>query len=407
MSRPTVTVYSASNPTESTGTVGLPTVFTAPIRNDIVHFVHSNISKNRLQPMAVSKKAGKQCSAHSWGTGRAVSRIPRVGGSGTHRSGQAAYGNMCRGGHMFAPLKVWRKWGRKVNLNQRRHAIASAIAATAVGPLVLARGHRVSHINEIPFVVDSLNIEKTSALIKTLVALGVGEELRRVNDSKKIRTGRGKLRNRRYVMRKGPLIVIDDTEADQKVIKAARNIPGVEVANVNRLNLLKLAPGGHLGRFVIWTKPAFEALNEVFGSYKRTAAGKHGYTLQRNIINSADLSRWINSDQIQNIIKDPKSATKRHLRKINPLNNKGVMHRLNPFHAKKIAAEQKSQAVAATKRAAVRKAKRTSKVGKARHATALKVYRDISDAQVKRHDQDKKAYYDEIAAQVLESSDSD
>jgi len=26
-------------------------------------------------------------SAESWGTGRAVARIPRVGGSGTHRSG--------------------------------------------------------------------------------------------------------------------------------------------------------------------------------------------------------------------------------------------------------------------------------------------------------------------------------
>ena len=115
MSRPTVTVYSTSEPGKATGSVALPAVFTAPIRNDIVHFVHANISKNSIQARSVSKLAGKQCSAHSWGTGRAVSRIPRVGGSGTHRSGQGAYGNMCRGGHMFAPLKVWRRWGRKVN----------------------------------------------------------------------------------------------------------------------------------------------------------------------------------------------------------------------------------------------------------------------------------------------------
>ena len=40
--------------------------------------------------------------------------------------------------------------------------------------------------------------------------------------------------------------------------KAARNIPGVEVCHVERLNLLQLCPGGHLGRFVIWTKDAFE-----------------------------------------------------------------------------------------------------------------------------------------------------
>ena len=35
--------------------------------------------------------------------GRAVARIPRVSGGGTHRAGQAAFGNMCRSGRMFAP----------------------------------------------------------------------------------------------------------------------------------------------------------------------------------------------------------------------------------------------------------------------------------------------------------------
>ena len=34
------------------------------------------------------------------GTGRAVARIPRVRGGGTHRSGQGAFGNMCRGGRL-------------------------------------------------------------------------------------------------------------------------------------------------------------------------------------------------------------------------------------------------------------------------------------------------------------------
>lgn len=47
-----------------------------------------SIAKNRRQAYAVSEKAGHQTSAESWGTGRAVARIPRVGGGGTHRSGQ-------------------------------------------------------------------------------------------------------------------------------------------------------------------------------------------------------------------------------------------------------------------------------------------------------------------------------
>lgn len=52
-------------------------------------------------------------------TGRAVARIPRVSGGGTHRAGQAAFGNMCRSGRMFAPTKVWRKWHIKINQGQK------------------------------------------------------------------------------------------------------------------------------------------------------------------------------------------------------------------------------------------------------------------------------------------------
>ena len=95
----------------------MPAVFTSPIRNDIVEFVHSNIAKNRRQAHGVFEKAGHQHSAESWGTGRAVARIPRISGSGTSRSGQGAFGNMCRKGRMFAPLKSWRRWHRKSNQN--------------------------------------------------------------------------------------------------------------------------------------------------------------------------------------------------------------------------------------------------------------------------------------------------
>merc|ERR1712170_326687 len=76
--------------------------------------------------------AGHQHSAHSWGTGRAVSRIPRVSGGGTSRAGQGAFGNMCRKGRMFAPTRIWRKWHKKINVNQRRYATASALAASAI-----------------------------------------------------------------------------------------------------------------------------------------------------------------------------------------------------------------------------------------------------------------------------------
>ncbi|CAM9771235.1 unnamed protein product, partial [Hapterophycus canaliculatus] len=106
--RPVVSVFSQEGVAQESTT--LPAVFTVPIRPDIVNFVHTNMAKNHRQPYAVSKRAGHQTSAESWGTGRAVSRIPRVQGGGTQRAGQGAFGNMCRGGRMFSPTKIWRRW---------------------------------------------------------------------------------------------------------------------------------------------------------------------------------------------------------------------------------------------------------------------------------------------------------
>ncbi|KAI3923460.1 hypothetical protein MKW92_028775 [Papaver armeniacum] len=83
--------------TDGGNTLPLPDVMKAyiSIRPDIF------MAKNSRQPYAVSSKSGYQTSAQSWGTGRAVSRIPRVPGGGTHRAGQGAFGNMCRSGRMF------------------------------------------------------------------------------------------------------------------------------------------------------------------------------------------------------------------------------------------------------------------------------------------------------------------
>lgn len=41
---------------------------------------------------------------------------------------------------MFAPTKPWRRWHRRVNLRQRRAAVAAAVAASGVPALVQARG---------------------------------------------------------------------------------------------------------------------------------------------------------------------------------------------------------------------------------------------------------------------------
>ncbi|CDW75533.1 60s ribosomal protein l4 [Stylonychia lemnae] len=370
-SRPVVSVYSKDGSAEVVDSLPMPAVFTAPIRDDIVHFVHTNMSKNRRQAHGVYHKAGMEHSAESWGTGRAVARIPRIGGSGTSRSGQGAFGNQCRKGRMFAPLKTYRRWHRKINLNQRRHAVASAIAASAVTPLVLARGHRVNNVPELPLVVENLNAETTKTLLKTLVGLGAGEDLKRSRQSRKVRTGQGKMRNSRYVLRKGPLVVYGDE--NNLVKRTARNLPGVETVNVHRLNLLQLAPGGHLGRLVIWTRDAFKALNKIFGNYRAKGIEKSGYVLNRNVMTCADLARIINSDQVQSKLRQVRSHVVLHdKQKKNPLKNRGLMHRLNPHDAVRRAAEKKAEEDRHTKR--VTNAKANRKVTKKSKAERRKAF---------------------------------
>ncbi|XP_041026708.1 60S ribosomal protein L4-like [Juglans microcarpa x Juglans regia] len=331
--RPLVTVQSLKGDmdTESATTVHLPDVMKAPVRPDVVTFVHSNISRNKRQPYAVSKLAGHQTSAESWGTGRAVSRIPRVPGGGTHRAGQGAFGNMCRGGRMFAPTKIWRRWHRKVNVNLKRYAVVSAIAASAIPSLVLARGHRIESVPEMPLVIsDSAeSVEKTSAALEVLKQVGAYPDAEKAKDSHAIRPGKGKMRNRRYINRKGPLIVYGSEGA--KLVKSFRNIPGIDIVNVERLNLLKLAPGGHLGRFVIWTKSAFEKLDSIYGSFEKPSEKKKGYVLPRSKMVNADLSRIINSDEVQSVVKPIKKEVKRAPMKKNPLKNLNTLLKLNPY----------------------------------------------------------------------------
>merc|ERR1740123_1145018 len=271
--RPTVTVYGIDGKALNEQ-VAIPDVMLSPIRADLVTFIHTNMAKNNRQPYAVKNaegphglKAGMQVAAKSWGTGRAVSRVPRVKGGGTHRAGQGAYANICRGGRMFNPTKVWRKWHRKMNTNQKRFAVCSAVAASAVPALVMARGHRIQPVEEIPLVIenDFQTLKKTRAAVTALQAFHLSSELRRCKRRYK-RAGKGKMRNRRWRHRLGPLIVYAH---NQGICQSVRNIRGVEFCSVYSLNLLKLAPGGHVGRLIIWTERAFKALNDVYGTQSK------------------------------------------------------------------------------------------------------------------------------------------
>merc|ERR1719235_1130809 len=239
---------------------------------------------------------------------------------------------------MFCPTKTWRRWHRRVNVTEKRHAVVTALAASTLPPLVMARGHRIGEVAELPLVVSdgAEGLQKTKDALGMVSKLGCDEELNKISDSKKVRQGKGKMRNRRYTMRRGPLVVYNE---DNGIVRALRNIPGVETASVGSLNLLQVAPGGNFGRFIIWTEGAFKKLSQIYGTYKG-GSNKKGYHLPHAQMENADVARIINSDEVQSVLKPKLDAPKKYGGKKNPLKNKLLMARLNPGVMQKKAARK-------------------------------------------------------------------
>ena len=103
------------------------------------------------------------------------------------------------------------------------------------------------------------SLEKTTEVEAFLKCIGVWDDILRAK-ARKVRAGRGTTRGRRYKSRKSILIVIpkeEETAETKKIkfkFKSAKNLPGVDVSYVDKLNAELLAPGTHPGRLTIWSE---------------------------------------------------------------------------------------------------------------------------------------------------------
>jgi len=212
--------------------------------------------------------------------------------------------------------------------------------------------------------------KKTSAAKDILSAVGALADVEKAADSKKIRAGKGKARNRRYTLRRGPLIIYKSNDG---VEQAFRNLPGVELCCVDRLNLLQLAPGGHMGRFCVWSQAALDALNEIYG--------KEGKSIPEDIMTNADLARIINSDEIQSVLNPAKRANKKYLRKKNPLTSIKALAKLDPYAA-----------------AARESERRAGEARQDQKAALLAKKRDIAKSK-KQYKAQGKAFFEKVSVQ--------
>merc|ERR1712235_226843 len=163
---------------------------------------------------------------------------------------------------------------------------------------VMAKGHQIQGIPEVPLVVSDKvqSFQKTKDAVVFLRRNKAWADVAKVYATKRMRAGKGKLRNRRTVQKRGPLVIYDN---DQGLTKAFRNIPGVDTIQVDNLNLLKLAPGGHVGRFCIWTEGAFKKLDGLYGTWRVASKDKTRCNLPQPKMAVSDLSKLLKSEEIR------------------------------------------------------------------------------------------------------------
>lgn len=250
-----------------TGKIDLPKVFSEPVRQDLILRAVLSSQSKRRQPYGIDVMAGKRTSAHYHDErhtrytmmDREMARLPRLHGKlSPHLMWRVRFVPQARGGRKAHPPVIEKFWEQKINKKERQKAIRSAIAATAVKELVIARGHKVKDLKELPIVVDDKiqELKKTKNVVEFFERIGLTEELKRIEE-KKIRAGKGKMRGRRYERKTGPLIVITK---DKGVGKAVSGLPGVNICRAGNLSAEYLAPGASPGRLTIFTQSAVEKL---------------------------------------------------------------------------------------------------------------------------------------------------
>lgn len=244
--------------------IELPEQFHEPYHPDLIRRAVLAVQSNKRQAYGAKDGAGMRQSAKlsrrrrdfKTSYGKAISRVPRKifsrRGLNFNWAGAVAPGTV--GGRRAHPPKAEKIWSQKINIKERKKALCSAIAATALQDVVNSR-HKVEV--KVPFVVESKleDVKQTKDLRAALEKLGLLQEAVRGTE-KKVREGQGKSRGRKYRKKKGVLFVVSKKCA---LLEVARNL-GSDVAVVDSLNAELLAPGTHAGRLTVWTDSAVERL---------------------------------------------------------------------------------------------------------------------------------------------------
>lgn len=235
--------------------ISLPSSFNEEFRIDLIRKVVKAIQANRRQKYGASLLGGKRHSTDTAGKGRGVSRIQRLK-DGTMR-GAFIPGTV--GGRRAHPPKAEKNFAQKINKKENAKGRRSALSSIGNKELVKKRGHKFNEKLTLPIIIEDKfkDVEKTKDVIATFEKLGVYQDILRAENGKKIKAGKGKMRNRRYKIPKSILIVVDEK---CKLQNSAKNLVGVDVVYAKNLNAEFLAPGGDPGRLTLFNESALKLM---------------------------------------------------------------------------------------------------------------------------------------------------
>src|SRR6185295_7267651 len=205
--------------------IDLPEIFNFPYRPEIIKKVYVNMDSHHYQEQGRYPAAGEIVSAESRNTGLGIARIARARGEGFQRAGQAAGVAGVRKGRLAHPPVSWKNTIKKINKKERHLGLCSAIAATSNKEIIEKRGHKIGKISEFPIIVsnDLERLTKTAELKKTLLSLGLEEDLARSTNIVRIPSGKSRLRGRKKHSALSCLIVVSK---NSPIAKLRRSLPG-------------------------------------------------------------------------------------------------------------------------------------------------------------------------------------
>jgi len=228
--------------------IDLPMLFESAGRDDLIKRAVLSDESKTYQPKGCYKFAGLETSARYKGRkedfgavkNKGIAHLPHEvlpkGQLGkVKRVPHAVKG---RRAHPPKPEKILVE---RINKKEYARALASALAMTADRAVVVARCRSDIGVS-LPVVLED-SFEKLSKTKDVAAVLNALKLDRFVERSKKYGT-------------RSPLVVV----RGGTVLKAARNIPGVDAVKADELQVRHLAPGTHPGRITLFSEGALEAL---------------------------------------------------------------------------------------------------------------------------------------------------